>query len=92
MIIPQEVLLESNVELFVGVLGTNISGIVLPTVWINLGKIEDGASLGSEENPPTPDIYNQILDAANSAKEIAMEIRQDAEQCVIHDRFVGLLA
>ena len=79
MIIPQEVLLESNVELFVGVLGTNISGIVLPTVWINLGKIEDGASLGSEENPSTPDIYNQILDAANSAKEIAMEIRQDAE-------------
>lgn len=63
-VIPWEVLREPNLQLFCGVYGTRNGGAVLPTIWADMGAIFRGAELSEEEaQPPTPDIWEQKLDA-----------------------------
>ena len=59
--------------------GTNGGTVVLPTIWAQLGEIREGVSLGSNAQPPTPDVYSQILEAAEQAEKIAQSVRDDAD-------------
>lgn len=68
VIIPWEVLASQGRELFTGVYGTKDGDVVLPTIWTSLGTILEGATLGDKAQPPTPGVYEQILDElANKA-------------------------
>lgn len=67
-IIPWEVLSKPGVMVEAGVYGTRDGEIVLPTIWCSLGTILEGATLGDKAQPPTPGVYEQILDElANKA-------------------------
>lgn len=61
--IPWEVLASHGRELAAGVCGTRGGTLVLPTVWVSLGAILEGAAGGEAASPPTPDIWQQRLDA-----------------------------
>lgn len=60
-IVPWESMQEPNIMLNVGVCGMKDSDIVLPTIWARLGTILPGAGIGQNGNPPTPDVWEQIL-------------------------------
>lgn len=77
--IPWEVLENPRRTLEVGVYGTRNGTVVLPTVWVSLGEIKQGVSLGDNNQPPTPDVYSQILQAAKDAEDIAQGVRDDAD-------------
>lgn len=77
--IPWEVLENPRRTLGVGVYGTRNGTVVLPTVWASLGEIKQGVSLGDNNQPPTPDVYGQILQAAKDAEDIAQGVRDDAD-------------
>lgn len=61
--IPWEALEKPNLHLYAGVCGTHGGDIVLPTVYADLGVILEGASAAEIAKPPTPSVYEQILDA-----------------------------
>lgn len=77
--IPWEVLENPRRSLEAGVYGTRDGSIVLPTIWAQLGIIKEGCSPGTNTQPPTPDVYSQILDVANKAQKIAQSVRDDAD-------------
>ena len=77
--IPWEVLENPRRTLEVGVYGTRNGTVVLPTAWVSLGEIKQGVSLGDNNQPPTPDVYGQILQAAKDAEDIAQGVRDDAD-------------
>lgn len=63
-VIPWEVLETPNLQLFCGVYGTRDGDTVLPTIWADMGAIWRGTEpSGEEAQPPTPDIWEQKLDA-----------------------------
>ncbi|MCI8857214.1 MAG: hypothetical protein HFH26_11840 [Clostridiaceae bacterium] len=61
-VIPWEVLEKSGFHLQAGVYGTRGEEMVLPTVWADLGVILEGVSGGAASKPPTPGVYEQILE------------------------------
>lgn len=77
--IPWEVLENRGRPLEAGVYGTKNGTVVLPTIWATLGTIKEGASPGENTQPPTPDVYSQILAAASKAEQIAQSVRDDAD-------------
>lgn len=60
--IPWEVLIFPRRTLDLGVYGTMGGDVVLPTIWTNLTTILEGVQTGIEARPPTPTLYQQILD------------------------------
>ena len=61
--IPWEVLSSCGQRLSAGVYGTRGGEAVLPTVWADLGSIQEGAKPGQDARPPTPDLWEQRLAA-----------------------------
>ena len=59
--IPWEVLKEPMMHLYAGVYGTKEDGVVLPTVWADLGTIQEGVTCGTDSRPPTPSLWEQGL-------------------------------
>lgn len=59
--IPWEALAEPNIPLMAGVCGTRGDDVVLPTIWASLGTIREGAQLGPDAHPPTPELWRQEL-------------------------------
>lgn len=78
--IPWEVLENPSHTLYVGVYGTKGGNVVLPTIWASLGTIQQGVTTGTNTQPPTPDVYSQILAVAERAQEIAQSVRDDADE------------
>lgn len=62
-VVPWEVLQTPGDTLSIGVYGTLGGEVVLPTIWATLGSILEGASPGDDAQPPTPDLWQQALDA-----------------------------
>ncbi len=77
--IPYEVLRKPFVKLFAGVYGTKNGELIMPTVMLDLGRVEKGVSLGEEAKEPTPDLYSQILANSNEALETANALKADAD-------------
>lgn len=59
--IPWEVMTDPEAVITFGVFGTMDGNVVLPTIWANGGIVVEGVVTGIEPEPPTPDIYQQIL-------------------------------
>ena len=61
--IPHEVLAKPCPRLVVGIVGTTADGcLVIPTVWAELGRVEQGAKpSGDSSKKPTPEVWAQIL-------------------------------
>ncbi len=62
-VIPWEVLTSHGRQLTAGVYGTRDNEIVLPTIWVSLGTILEGAAPGKESRPPTPELWEQALNS-----------------------------
>lgn len=79
--IPWETLVKPAVRLQVGLYGTKGGEIILPTIWADLGEILAGTTTDrtEETQPPTPSVYDQVLEAANNAVNIANSVREDAD-------------
>ena len=73
-VIPHEVL-ERPVHLVVGVYGTDADGsVVIPTVWADLGMVEQGAKPSGEiSRKPTPEVWAQILGMIGDLKKLNTE-------------------
>ena len=50
--VPWEVLERPQVRLLAGVYGSADGGAALPTIWANLGTVQEGVSVGAEARPP----------------------------------------
>ncbi len=61
--IPWEVLKAPGARLEAGVYGTKGGEIILPTAWASLGIILTGVEAPESDAPPTPDIWEQRLEA-----------------------------
>lgn len=77
-VIPWEVLQSAKWTLYAGVYGTRGGELVLPTVWTRLGEILEGAVPGELTRPPTPGLYEQLLEAVKGlengiATDLTME-------------------
>ena len=76
--IPWEVLVEPRLRLYVGVYGVGDGGeTVLPTVWADLGEIYPGAVPDQNAQPPTPDLWQQILTKTSDHRFL---FHRDAEE------------
>lgn len=60
-VIPWEVLKQPLQQMYCGVYGTEGGHTVLPTIWACLGTILEGAFLGEDARPPTPELWEQQL-------------------------------
>jgi hypothetical protein len=59
--IPPEVLTTAGRTVRVGVYGTNASGVVLPTVWVSLGKVQPAVEpSGDPSADPTLPVWAQL--------------------------------
>lgn len=59
--VPHEVLAVPGRHARVGVYGANESGVILPTVWVSLGKIQPGADpSGDETADPSLPVWAQL--------------------------------
>lgn len=79
--VPWEVLASYQplTHLYAGVYGVRGEAVVLPTVWADLGQIFPGAAPGEAAQEPTPELYQQIMAAAQEAVELAGSVREDAD-------------
>lgn len=78
-VIPWEVLTSHGQPLMAGVYGA-MDETALPTTWALLGTILEGVPEDAESTqPPTPDIYAQIVALAAKAEETAQSVRDDAD-------------
>ena len=77
--IPYEVLVKPFVKVFAGVYGTKNGELIMPTVLLDLGRVEKGVSLGEDAREPSPDVYSQILANSNEALETARALKEDAD-------------
>lgn len=61
LIVPYEILADAGLIARVGVYGSNASGVVLPTVWVTLGKVQPAADpSGDPAAEPTLPIWAQL--------------------------------
>lgn len=66
--IPWEVLSSYGRPLMVGVYGAQDDTIILPTVWVSLGTVLQGASLGDTPEPgPLPEDWQEALNSKGDA-------------------------
>lgn len=78
--VPWEALERPGCTLFVGVYGTDSEGIDLPTVWAEVDRVREGATVPDvDPSEPTPNAYEQLLAAAKQAAADAESVRQDAD-------------
>lgn len=79
--VPHEVLQSAGGHLKIGVYGTGDEGQkVTPTVWADAGSIVEGAEPSEiEPTPATESLVQQILEAAEEARDIAQSVRDDAD-------------
>lgn len=68
--IPWEVLQYANRTLMVGVYGTMGETLVLPTIWASLGKVLPGANDGDFSQPPSPSVYQQLLESIGDLENL----------------------
>lgn len=76
--IPWEVLVESG-TFKIGAYGTTDTEI-LPTLWSDNITIEYGTdTAGQAPEPPTPSVYQELIETAKQASEVAQSVRDDAD-------------
>ena len=71
VLVPHEVLAVPGRHARVGVYGADESGVVLPTVWVSLGKVQPGADLsGDASADPSLPIWAQLQNQIGDLDEL----------------------
>ncbi len=71
VLVPPEVLTTAGRYVRVGVYGTNASGVVLPTVWVTLGKVQPAAEpSGDPSADPTLPVWAQLQGQIGDLKDL----------------------
>ena len=78
-VVPWEVLQTPGITLHIGLYGAGPDGLVLPTIWAEVGMIRPGAYPGGDALPPTPGAYDQLVEIAKHAEAVAESVRADAD-------------
>lgn len=86
--IPWEVTKEANTSVYIGVFGTMNEEIVLPTVWMDIGTILLGVTTGLDLEPPTPQLYEQILAQLKAIKDEVGNIESGSALTVMEDQTI----
>lgn len=69
--VPPEVLAVPGRYVRVGVYGTNASGVVLPTVWVSLGKVQPAAEpSGDPSADPTLPVWAQLQEQIGDLNDL----------------------
>lgn len=79
--VPPDVISTAGEWLYIGIYAADGDGdIVIPTVWANVGKIEQGTiPSGVDPSEPTPSWVAQVQNIASEALETANSVREDAD-------------
>lgn len=84
--IPWELLVNPGGKIQVGAYGIRTGEdkhVRLPTIWINLEDISEGVLYGTEGREPTPDIYEQFV---NAVKKIPKPMTTDELRDILTER------
>ena len=69
--IPHEILTTAGRTARVGVYGTNASGVVLPTVWVSLGKVQPAVDpSGDPSTDPTLPVWAQLQEQIGDLNDL----------------------
>lgn len=71
LIVPYEILADAGLIARVGVYGSNASGVVLPTVWATLGKVQPAAEpSGDPSTDPTLPVWAQLQEQIGDLNDL----------------------
>ena len=69
LIVPYEILADAGLIARVGVYGSNASGVVLPTVWVTLGKVQPAAEPSGDLDDLRTYNKDNLVAAINEARQ-----------------------
>lgn len=76
--IPHEILTTAGRTVRVGVYGTNASGVVLPTVWVTLGKVQPAAEpSGDTSTDPTLPVWAQLQEIIGDLADLTTKAKNN---------------
>lgn len=76
--IPHEILTTAGRTVRVGVYGTNASGVVLPTVWVTLGKVQPAAEpSGDTSTDPTLPVWAQLQEIIGDLADLTTKAKEN---------------
>lgn len=76
--IPHEILTTAGRTVRVGVYGTNASGVVLPTVWVSLGKVQPAAEpSGDPSTDPTLPVWAQLQEIIGDLSDLTTKAKEN---------------
>ena len=76
--IPHEILTTAGRTARVGVYGTNASGVVLPTVWATLGKVQPAAEpSGDPSTAPTLPVWAQLQEIIGDLADLTTKAKEN---------------
>ena len=78
VLIPHEILTTAGRTARVGVYGTNASGVVLPTVWVTLGKVQPAAEpSGDPSTDPTLPVWAQLQEIIGDLADLTTKAKNN---------------
>lgn len=88
--IPPEVLAVAGRYARVGVYGTNASGVVMPTVWVSLGKVQPAAEpSGDPSADPTLPVWAQLQEQIGDLDDLKTYNKDDLVSAINEARQSG---
>lgn len=88
--IPPEVLAVAGRYARVGVYGTNASGVMLPTVWVSLGKVQPAAEpSGDPSADPTLPVWAQLQEQIGDLNDLKTYNKDDLVSAINEARQSG---
>ena len=76
--VPPEILAVAGRYASVGVYGTNASGVVLPTVWVSLGKVQPAAEpSGDPSTDPTLPVWAQLQEIIGDLADLTTKAKNN---------------
>ena len=76
--VPPEILAVAGRYARVGVYGTNASGVVLPTVWVSLGKVQPAAEpSGDPSTDPTLPVWAQLQEIIGDLADLTTKAKNN---------------
>lgn len=76
--IPHEILTTAGRTVRVGVYGTNASGVVLPTVWVSLGKVQPAAEpSGDPSTDPALPVWAQLQEIIGDLNNLTTKAKEN---------------
>lgn len=76
--VPHEILTTAGRTARVGVYGTNASGVVLPTVWVSLGKVQSAVEpSGDPSTDPTLPVWAQLQEIIGDLADLTTKAKNN---------------